>query len=405
MCGLLFLVTANNYLDRQVLGVLAPELIHELGWSAADYADVVFWFQIGFAIGFPFMGRFVDAVGTRMGYALAVVVWSVAAGLGGAASSVAAMKLTRFVFGFSQSANMPAGNKTVAEWFSPNERALAIGVFKGGSNIGAMLVPLVIPWLYAGCGWRMSFVAVAATGFVWVALWLRLYHTPGAGAARPVSPGHVPWSALLARRETWAYMNFKFMTDAVWFWYLAMLPLFLSQRFGLQLSDFGAPLVIVYALGYAGSVGGGWISSRWISRGWDLTRARKTSMFIFCAMTVPVMLVTQFSSMWACVCLIGLAHAAHQGLASNLFAIVSDVFPKQAVASVIGLGGFAAQVGAALMTLASAWVLRKQGNMLMLFFVAGSVYVVAFFVFHLLVPKLKTVELPITPINPPRLPS
>jgi MFS transporter, ACS family, hexuronate transporter len=393
VCGLLFFATANNYLDRQALGVLAPELIRYFGWTEADYADVVLWFQIGFALGFPLTGRFLDAVGTRWGFAIAVAVWSAASAGHGAISSLGSFKLARFILGLSQPSNMPAGVKVVAEWFPPAERALATGVFKGGANLGAVLVPVLVPWLFFAHGWRVAFVVIAASGFVWLGFWLWLYRAPTnrelAVAAEPSAPtGRVPWRVLLRQRETWAYMNFKFMTDAIWHWYLAMLPLFLSRKFGLSLAEFGPPLVAVYVIAYGGSIGGGWLSSHWISRGWDLTRARKTAMGICCAATVPVMLVTQLDHLWACIGLIGLAHAAHQGLTSNLFTAVSDIFPRQAVGTVVGLGGTAAQLGAALMTLASGWVLATHGDLTGLFFIAGSVYLVAFLIFHLLVPRL-----------------
>ena len=421
VCGLLVLVAANTFFNRQAFGVLAPDLISGLGWTPVDYARVVFCFQLGFAVGYPLTGRIMDAVGPRRGLVLAVAVWSLAAGWHGALSSAGAFMVARFVFGLSQACYMPAGIKIIGDMFAPGGRALAIGVFKGGANFGVVLAPLALPWLYASYGWRASLGIVAATGAVWIALWVVFYReTQERGArgsrlagfafcrARKIVPAPlarqepraprlsdsntIPLRALLGRRQTWAYMNFKFMTDAVWQWYLAMLPLFLSQRFGLRLEDFGAPLVIVYAIGYAGSVGGGGLSSWLMARGWDVTRARKTAMFAFCALTVPVMLVTQLSNLWVCVCLIGLAHAAHQGLATNLFAVVPDIFPRQAVGTVVGLGGFAAQIGAMLMTLASGWWLHAHHHLTEFFFVAGAAYIVAFAIFHLLAPGLEPVD-------------
>lgn len=396
VCGLLFLVTANNYVDRQALGVLAPALIDELGWTAGDYADLVFWFQVGFAIGFPLTGRFLDAVGTRWGFAFAVAVWSLASAAHGLVSTLLAFKAARFVLGLSQPSNMPAGVKVVAEWFPPREQALATGLFKGGANLGSILVPLVVPALFFATGWRATLLILAATGFVWLAFWLWLYRPPAAGEAEaaPV-PGRVRWRVLLRRRETWAYMTVKFLTDAVWHWYVAMLPLFLAQRFGLSLREFGLPLVAVYAIASVGSVGGGWLSSHWIARGWDLTRARKLAMLLCCLCTVPVLGVTRSDSLWLCVVLIGLAMAAHQGLTSNLFTAVSDLFPPQAVGTVVGLGGSAAQLGAALMTLLTGAVLDDGGHLTELFLIAGAVYVVAFAVFHVLVPRLVRLELPV----------
>jgi ACS family hexuronate transporter-like MFS transporter len=396
VCGLLFLATANNYIDRQALGVLAPELIAELGWTAGDYAKIVFWFQVGFAIGFPLTGRFLDAVGTRWGFAIAVAVWSLVSAAHGLISSVAAFKVARFALGLSQPSNMPAGVKVVGEWFLPAERALATGVFKAGANLGSIVVPLAVPALFFVVGWRLTLVLLASTGFVWLVFWLWLYRSPtGESAAEPMPVGgRVRWRVLLTRREVWAYMNFKFLTDAVWHWYVAMLPLFLAQRFGLSLREFGLPLVAVYAIASLGSVGGGWISSWWMRRGWSLTRARKVAMFVCCASTLPVLLVTQVEGLWACIGLIGLAMAAHQGLTSNLFTVVTDQFPTAAVGTVVGLGGTAAQLGAALMTLLTGAVLADGGHLTEMFLVAGAVYLVAFLIFHVLVPRIEPLELP-----------
>jgi ACS family hexuronate transporter-like MFS transporter len=401
VCGLLFFVTANNYIDRQALGVLAPQLMEEFGWTAGDYADVVFWFQIGFAVGFPLTGRFLDAVGTRWGFAIAVGIWSLASAAHGALSSLVSFKLARVTLGLSQPSNMPAGVKVVGEWFPPEERALATGVFKGGANLGSILVPLLVPLLYYAVGWRWTFALLAATGFVWLGFWLWIYRSPRPDEAPGgSSAGRVRWRVLLARRETWAYMNFKFMTDAVWHWYVAMLPLFLMQRFDLSLREFGLPLVVVYAIASLGSVGGGWISSHWIRRGWDLTRARKVAMLVCCACTVPVLLVTRVENLWLCVVLIGVAMAAHQGLTSNLFTVVTDLFPPQAVGTVVGLGGTAAQCGAALMTAATGFVLDGGGRLTEMFLITGAVYLLAFAVFHLLVPRLTQLELPTVPAGP-----
>lgn len=406
VCGLLFLVTANNYMDRQVLGVMAPELIRIFGWSAEDYTEVVFWFQVGYALGFPLAGRFFDAVGTRLGFAVAVAAWSLAATWHSGVSTLAGFKFVRFLLGVSEPSHMPGGIKTVAEWFPPHERALATGIFKSGSNLGAIIVPVAVPWMFFTFDWRVTFLLTASTGFVWLAAWLWLYHAPaenprvgaeerayilGGAVAEPPEP-RLPWRVLLRRRETWAYMNFKFMTDAIWHWYLAMLPLFLSQKFGLGLREFGLPLVAVYLIADVGSIGGGWLSSHWLRRGWDLTRARKTAMFICCAATLPVMLVTQTDNLWLVIGLVGLAHAAHQGLTSNLFSTVSDMFPRASVASVVGFGGTAGQIGAALMTVASGIALAKTGSLTVLFFVAGSTYLLAWLVFHLMVPRLAPVR-------------
>ncbi len=401
ICGLLFLVTVNNYMDRQIMGVMAPELIKLFKWSPQDYTNVVFWFQIGYALGFLAGGKFFDLVGTRLGFAVAVACWSLAATWHAGVSSIFGFMLVRFLLGFAEPSHMPGGIKVVSEWFPPSERALATGIFKSGSNIGALLVPALVPWMTTLVDWRAVFLITAATGFVWVAIWLWLYQPPEkspwvssaeraylARGIPPVEPVRIPWRVLLRRRETWAYINFKFMTDAIWHWYLAMLPLFLSQRFGLGLMEFGLPLVVIYLIGDAGSVGGGWMSSHWIKRGWDLTRARKLAMLICCVATLPVILVTQVQNLWLVIIVVGIAHAGHQGLTSNLFSTVSDLYPQRAIGSVVGFGGTMGQVGAILMTLLSGVVLTRTGSLTVLFFVAGTAYMVAFFIFHWLVPRL-----------------
>lgn len=405
ICGLLLLVTVNNYMDRQLLGIMAPELIRIFNWSPQDYTDIVFWFQLGYAVGFLAGGKFFDVVGTRLGFAVAVTCWSLAATWHAGVSSIFGFMVVRFLLGLAEPSHMPGGIKVVSEWFPPSERALATGIFKSGSNIGAILVPALVPWLAWHVDWRAVFLITAATGFVWVAFWLWLYQplerNPRVSAAErdylirnvpPMEPARIPWRVLLRRRETWAYINFKFMTDAIWHWYLAMLPLFLSQRFGLGVMEFGVPLVAIYLIGDAGSIGGGWLSSHWIKRGWEITRARKTAMLICCLSALPVMLVTQSDDLWLVVLLVGLAHAAHQGLTSNLFSTVSDLFPQRAIGSVVGFGGTMGQLGTIVMTLLSGAVLARTGNLTSLFFVAGASYPVAFAVFHLLVPRLAPLD-------------
>lgn len=406
VCALLFLVTANNYMDRQVLGVLAPELIGILDWSPEDYASIAFWFQVGYAVGFVAAGRIFDLVGTRLGFILAVAAWSLAAVAHGLVATAAGFKVVRFILGLAEPSHMPGGIKAVAEWFPPSERALATGIFKTGSNLGAITVPIVVPSLFLAFGWRATFAIVGSAGFAWLVLWVWLYRpegrrpdsTPEAEARLPRKGGtpavpRVPWSVLLRRRETWAYLNFKFMTDAVWHWYLAMLPLFLSQHFGLGLRDFGLPLVVIYVIAGGGSIGAGWLSSRWIKNGWSVTQARKTAMLVCCVSTLPVTLIVLLDSLWVVILIVGLAHAAHQGLTSNLFSAVSDLFPRHAVGSVVGFGGTAGQIGAALMTLFSMVALARTGSLVVMFFVAGTVYLAAFLIFHLLVPRLTPLDL------------
>lgn len=404
ICALIFFVTANNYMDRQVFGIMAPELIKIFGWTPKQYTDVVFWFQFAYAIGFLLSGRILDYVGTRVGLAVAVVIWSTAAAMHGAMNGLLGFKFVRFFLGISEPSHMPAAIKVMAEWFPRSERALATGIYKAGSNLGAVTVPILIPWMFATFGWRTTFFVTAASGFVWLFFWLWLYRTPEKSRrvskleldyiqSDPVPPPvkSMGWGKVLRYRQTWAYMNFKFMTDAMWHWYGAMFPLFLAQQFGLKLKQFGLPLIIVYIIADVGSIGGGWISSHLIKRGWDITRARKLAMFICCAATLPVMAVAVSKNLWLVIVLVGVAHAAHQGLTSNLYTTVSDMFPKTAVGTVIGMGGTAGQLGAMSMTLVTGLVLAKYGNFTMLFFVAGATYLIAWLIFHLVVPRFEPI--------------
>lgn len=406
VCALLFFVTANNYMDRQVFGIMGPELIKIFGWTPVQYTEVVFWFQVAYGLGFLVAGRILDYVGTRVGLGVAVCIWSVAAALHGAMGSLAGFKLVRFFLGLSEPSHLPAAIKVVAEWFPRSERALATGIYKAGSNLGAITVPVLVPWMFHAFGWRATFLITASTGFIWLGFWLWLYRRPNESPrvsavelayiqSDPIPPPapRLPWAGLLQHRETWAYMNFKFMTDAMWHWYGAMFPLYLAQHFGLKLKQFGLPLIVVYLLADVGSVGGGWLSSHLIKRGRSVTYARKLAMFVCCAATVPVMLVGVSDNLWLVIVLVGVAHAAHQGLTANLFTTVSDMFPRNAVGTVIGLGGTAGQVGAALMTVVTGIVLAKWGNFTALFFVAGSTYLLAWLIFHLVVKRFEPLDL------------
>lgn len=405
VCALVFFAVANNYLDRQVFGVMGPELMKIFGWTAVQFTDIVFWFQVAYGIGFLLTGRIFDLIGTRIGFAIAVAVWSVAAILHAGMASLLSFKIVRFWLGLAEPANLPGSMKAIAEWFPRRERALATGFYKAGSNVGAMVVPLVVPWLFFSFGWRATFLITGSTGFIWLIFWLRYYRTPQESSdvtpeerayilSDPIAaPGRVKWSTVLRQRETWAYLAFKFLTDSIWFWYGALFPLFLSQNFKLSLKEFGLPLIVIYLIADFGSVGGGWLSTHWIRRGWSITRARKVAMLICCLCTVPVIFVTQTHRLWLVISLVGLAHAAHQGLTSNLFTTVSDLFPKQAIGTVAGLGGAAGQIGTAIMTLLTGYLLATTGSFTALFFIAGSSYLVAWTIFHFAVPSLEPLQL------------
>jgi len=404
-----FFAVANNYMDRQVFGVMGPELIKIFHWTPTQFTDIVFWFQIAYGLGFLIAGRVFDLIGTRLGFAIAVAVWSVAAVLHAGMGSLLGFKLVRFALGLAEPANLPGGMKAIAEWFPRRERALATGFYKAGSNLGAMMVPMLVPWLFFTFGWRATFLITGSTGFIWLIFWLRYYRTPQQSGevgetersyilSDPIEPaGKVKWSTVLRERATWAYLAFKFLTDSIWFWYGALFPLFLSQNFKLSVQQFGLPLIAIYVIADFGSIGGGWLSTHWIKRGWSITRARKIAMLICCACTVPVIFVTQTHNLWLVIGLVGLAHAAHQGLTSNLFTTVADLFPKQGVGTVAGLGGAAGQIGTSMMTLLTGYLLATKGSFTVLFFIAGSSYLVAWTIFHFMVPSLEPLRIKTEP--------
>lgn len=407
-CGLLFFATANNYFDRQVFGVLGPELIRRFHWKASDYAGVVAWFDVAYGIGFLGAGWLLDLVGTRIGFAVAVAAWSLAAAAHAAVGSIAGFKLVRSLLGLSEAAHLPAAIKTVAEWFPREERALATGIYKAGGEIGALAVPVLVPWLYLRFGWRASFALTAATGLVWLVAWLAFYRRPdrhpwvGArelrhilqdGPAGGPAAGAVPWPILLRQRATYGYVAAKFLTDAVWHWYLYLLPLFLSLQFRLSIKQFGLPLIAVYAMSDAGSIGGGWLSSALIKRGWRVTPARKLAMALCCCAVLPVVFAPRTPHVWIAVALVGAAMAAHQGWTSNLFTAVSDLYPQGAVGSIVGIGGACGMAGAALLARLTGHLLADTGNMSSIFLVAGAAYPAAWALFHFSAPSLEQLPL------------
>ena len=398
ICGLLFFATTINYIDRQVLSLLKPVLEKELGWNESQYGWIVFGFQLAYGLMMPLAGRMLDWLGTRLGYLLAVTLWSIAAMLHALAGSAMQFGAARFALGFGESANFPAALKTVTNWFPRRERALATGIFNSGSNIGAVAAPLVVPYLALHFGWRSAFVATGAVGFVWLAVWALCYREPTsaekillrAGEEEETAGPPLPYSHLLKSRTAWAYLLGKFLTDPVWWFYLFWLPGFLNRVYGLDLSNLGLPLIVVYQAASIGSIGGGWISSALLKRGWSLNRARKTAMLI-CALAVTgVIFVKNAGNVWVAVALVSVAAAAHQGWSANLFTIPTDVFRRDAIASAIGLGGMGGAVGGLLVSpVVGYWLDWSHGSYGPLFVVAGSIYLVALLVIQLLVPNLE----------------
>src|SRR5881394_2061438 len=393
--ALLFGATTVNYIDRQVLAILAPTLTRELGWRETDYAGIVSWFSVAYGVGLLGMGRFLDRVGVRRGLACSVGLWSLAAMGHALVRTITGFSVARALLGVGESGNFPAGVKTVAEWFPKRERALATGIFNAGSNVGVVLAALFVPWIALALGWRWAFVATGALDLAWLAVWLRIYRPPsehpGLSDAE-IEAGHVPWRSLLARRQTWAFIVGKAMTDPVWLFYLFWLPKFLDATFGVRLAGLAAPLVVIYVAADIGSVSGGWVSSALIKRGWSVNRGRKTALLIAALCIVPTTLAPSARSLWVAVGVVAVAASAHQWWSANLFTTVSDMFPSHAVASVVGLGGFAGMLSAfAFQRFTGALLEATGGNYSAVFAVLGVAYVGALALLHLLVPRLEPI--------------
>ncbi len=403
VAALLFAATTINYLDRQVLGVLKPTLTTELHWSETDYADIVFWFQAAYAIGLLGFGRVIDRIGTRRGYAVAIGIWSVAAMLHAGVRSAVGFAVVRFTLGLGEAGNFPAGIKTIAEWFPKRERALAAGLMNAGSNVGAVITPLLVPILVLSFGWRSAFVVTGAIGFVWLAAWLAIYRVPRAnkylGAAElaliesdpPEPKVAVRWRDLFRLRATSAFVIAKFLTDPIWYLFLFWLPDFFAKTYGLDLKSFGPPLVVVYVLADVGSIGGGWLSAALIKRGFSVNDGRKLALLASAILVTPVAFASVASSLWLAVGILGLAAAAHQGWSANLYAVVTDTVPKSAVASVIGIGSAAGAVGGMIMAKSVGAILERLGTYQPIFIWASSIYLVALLIVHLLLPRLRVV--------------
>lgn len=403
ICGLLFLATAINYLDRSVLGVLAATLQKEIGWSNTEYGDINGAFMLAYALGFLVLGWFVDRVGTRIGYAVSLTFWSLAAAAHAFAQSVAGFTVARFFLGFGEAGNFPAALKAVAEWFPRRERALATGIFIAGTNVGAVLAPLMVPWLTLTWGWQAAFALTGLIGLIWVFAWLPVYRKPEDHPC--VSPSEldhilsdreapakrVRWAALAPHRQTWAIAIVKFLTDPIWWFYLFWSGKFIQEKFDVDLKSIGGPLICIYVLADAGSVAGGWFSSALMKRGWTANAARKTALIVCSLCVLPVMYAPVTDHLWTAVLLISLAAACHQGFAANVFTLASDMFPKRAVGSVVGLGGMAGAVGGYLLQIAAGRIKDLTGSYLAMFVIAGSIYLLAVAVMHLICPRCKPV--------------
>src|ERR1700674_711323 len=401
ICTLLLFGTTKNYMDRNVLGVLNKTLQHDLGWSEIDYSNLVIAFQAAYALGMVVVGRLIDKLGTRLGYALAMVFWSLASMGTALGSSLTSFAVSRVALGFGEAAVFPASIKAVAEWFPKKERALATGIFNAGTSIGAMLTPVVVPWINARWGWRGAFIGIGALGFVWLVFWLLIYRKPEEHprvckaeldyirSDPQESARKIKWAALLPLRQTWAFIAGKFLTDPVWWFYLFWVPGFLQSKHGLSLTGIGAPIVVIYLISDVGSVAAGWMSSWLIKRGSTVNAARKMAMLLCAVGVVPVVFAYRVESTWSAVLLIGLAAACHQGFSANLYTLTSDMFPAGAVGSVVGIGGMAGAIGGLFIATIVGHVLQWTGSYKVPFLIAGSAYLVALAIIHVLTPRLE----------------
>ncbi len=404
ICALIFFATTINYVDRTVLGLLAPMLQTKIGWNEAQYGYIVTTFQIAYALGLLAMGPLVDKLGSRIGYAFAIVIWSISAMAHSLARSVTTFAIARFGLGFGEAGNFPSALKTIAEWFPKKERAFATGIFNSGTNVGATFAPLLVPWIALHWGWQFAFLFTGVFSFIWVVVWLIVYRRPHEDSrlsreeleyiqSDPVeTAAKIPWGRLLGHRQAWVFVIGKFLTDPVWWFFLFWLPKFLSSVHNVSLSGMALPLIVIYNVATVGSIAGGWLPARLIRAGWPVNRARKATMLICAVAVVPVVAAVGLKSLWGSVALISLAVAAHQGWSANLFTLPSDMFPKNAVASVVSIGAFAGSVSGALVATLAGRLLQATGSYIPLFLFAGSAYLIASTIIHLINPRLQPVK-------------
>jgi len=421
ICGLVFFATTVNYLDRQVISLLKDDYLEKIfNWSESDYSNIVIAFQIAYAIGMLGAGWIIDKVGTKIGYAISLAVWSVAAIGHSFARSTIGFMAARSVLGISEAGNFPAAIKTTAEWFPKKERALATGLFNSGSNIGAIIAPLTVPLIAATMGWGWAFILTGAVGLIWLLFWFLIYEVPqkhkklskeeldyinsdSAETEAATSTEKVKWSSLLGYKQTWAFVIGKFLTDPIWWFYLFWLPSFLNKQYGMTKTDVALPVAVVYTMTTFGSIFGGWFSGFFIKKGWSVYNARKTAMLIFAICILPVISAQALGHInpWFAILIIGLAASSHQAWSANIFTTASDMFPKKAVASITGIGGMAGAVGGIIIARLAGVLFDyyKSINSLetgyyIMFIICGLAYVTAWFIFYVvLVPKMKPVVL------------
>ena len=406
ICALLFFAATVNYMDRQVIGLLKPTLQVQLGWTEIGYSNIVLAFTMAYGIGSLLVGKLIDRLGTRIGFAAAVFFWSLSAMAHAAAGSVMQFAVARFSLGIGEAGSFPASIKAVAEWFPKPERALATGLFNSGTNVGAIVTPLVVPWLTLRYGWRMAFIGTGALGLVWIGAWLALYRRPE--ESELVSPEElamirsdsqepasiqVPWRTLLKLRQAWAVGSAKFFTDPIWWVYLFWMPDFLSRNLKLDLKGMALPLFLIYSGASVGSVGGGWLSSLLLKQGWSVNASRKTAMLLCALAVTPIMLAARTGNAWVAVGLVALAAGAHQGWSANVYTLASDMFPRGAVASVVGFGTLLGTIAGMFIAKMVGYVLQRTGSYVPVFILAGTAYLVALAFVQLFAPRLERAEI------------
>ena len=406
ICGFLFAATVLNYMDRQTIGFLQPGLSAQYGWTPEDYADIVKWFMVAYAIGYFLFGRLIDKIGAKAGYTIAVSIWTGAHLASVFVGSLTGFKISQAALGFGQSGNFPAALKAVAEWFPQKERALANGIFNAGTNVGAILTPVIVPVVMLTFGWRWAFAVTGLLSVLWLVVWLIFFRSPSTCKyvkadelayiehdRAPPAP-QVPWLKLLMYKETWAFALGKFLTDPVWLFYLFWLPPYFVNTYHLKVQFIAAPIVVIYVISDMGSIVGGWVSSTMIAKGATANVARKFTMLLCACCVLPVAYATLYvHDMWLTTIIIGIATAAHQAFSANLYTIPSDTFPQSAVGSVSGIGGTAGAIGGIIMTIGVQEALRATGAYTPVFLVAGGIYFLAAVVIHWLTPRLTMVKL------------
>jgi ACS family hexuronate transporter-like MFS transporter len=421
ICALIFFATTVNYLDRAVISLLKSRLTDDFHWNDGDYANIEIAFKIAYSVGLLYAGRLIDRLGTKMGYFFATFLWSASAVLHAAVTSTFGFITVRSALGLSEAGNFPAAIKAVAEWFPKKERALATGIFNSGANIGAIVAPLSVPFIASAWGWRWAFVITGSFGVIWMVLWLIFYEIPSKQKRLKQAEKDyilsdkdekdqtdqiqekISWGKLLGYKQTWAFSIGKFLTDPIWWFYLFWLPDFLQSEYGIKDKAIALPVALVYTISTIGSIYGGYLPKRLIDRGWLVFKARKTSMLIYAFAVVPIIFAQVLGqvNMWLAVFIIGLAAAAHQAWSANIFTTVSDMFPKKAVGSVTGLGGMFGSVGSVFLSLfvqKSMFVHYRAVHHIeiayyIMFAVCGGAYLLAWVIMHMLVPKMKPVDL------------